>query len=149
MPLNVSDPRANANDQIAHAVAVSGRSKHRRAVFEAIYFGKKQSKTVDEIAAKTGLPAKRVLEEAKKLSSNSIVSQAKKNGKTCYGKDDFFTDQKGTIISFVEKPRKLKNLPTKTNPRASGQKVGAFKLRARAFQSSQVTSDDLDTFKKG
>jgi len=68
MPLNVSDARSNANDQIAHAVAVIGRSKYRRAVFEAIYFGKKPSKTVDEIAVKTGLSAKRVLEEAKKLS---------------------------------------------------------------------------------
>ena len=146
MPLNVSDPRSNANDQIAHAVAVIGRSKHRRAVFEAIYFGKKQSKTVDEIAAKTGLPAKRVLEEAKKLSSNSIVSQTKKKGKTCYGKDDFFAIQKGKIISFVENPRKLKNLPTKTTPRLGSRKIEAFRLRRQSFQASQVTIDDLDTF---
>src|SRR5207245_8266360 len=148
MPLNVTDPRSTPNDQIAHAVAVIGRSKDRRAVFESIYFGKQRFKTVDEIAAKIGRPAKRVLEEAKKLSSNSNVSQTKKNGKTCYGKDDFFTVQKGKIISFVENPRKLKNFPTKTNPRPSGQKVESFKLRARAFQASQVTIDDLDTFKK-
>jgi len=127
-------------------VAGIGRSKHRRAVFEAIYFGKKPSKTVDEIAVKIGLSAKRVLEEAKKLSSNSIVSQTKKKGKTCYGKDDFFAIQKGKIISFIENPRKLKNFPTKTNPRPSGQRVESFRLRRQSFQASQITIDDLDTF---
>jgi hypothetical protein len=148
MPVNVSDPRSNPNDQIAHAVGVIGRSKDRRAVFEAIYFGKQKFKTVDEIAAKIGRPPKRVLEEAKKLSSNSVVSQTKKKGKTCYGKDEFFAAQKGKIISFIENPRKLKNFPTKINPQPTGQKVESFKLRARSFQASQVTIDDLETFSK-
>jgi hypothetical protein len=148
MPLNVSDPRSNPNDQIAHAVTVIGRSKDRRAVFESIYFGKQKFKTVDEIAARIGRPTKRVLEEAKKQSSNSIVSQTKKNGKTCYGKDDFFAIQKGKIISFIENPRKLKNFPTKTNPQSRGQKTESFKLRAQTFQVSQLTIDDLDTFGK-
>jgi hypothetical protein len=148
MSISVTDARSNANDQISRAVEVIGRSKHRKAVFEAIYFGKQKLKTVQDIAAKTKLPPKRVLEEAKKLSSNEIVPQTRHNGQTAYGKDKFYAANKGKIISFVENPRKLKNFPTKTNPRSAQTKTESFTLRSKAFQITQVTIDDIDTFAK-
>ena len=148
MTISVTDTRSNPNDQISHAVAVIGRSKHRAAVFRAIYFGKKKLKRVNKIADDTGLPSKRVLEEGKKLSSNGIVHQTKENGETAYSKDDFYAAQKGKILSFVTNPRKLKNFPTKTTPRPLAQKTQTFRLRSQSIQISQVTVDDLDSFSK-
>jgi len=148
MTINVTDARSNPNDQISHAVAVIGRSKHRAAVFRAIYFGKRKLKTVKEIARDTGLPSKRVLEEGKRISSNGIVHQTKHNGETAYSKDDFYAAQKGKILSFVKNPRKLKNFPTKTTPRPLGEKTQTFRLRTQSIQVTQVTVDDLDSFLK-
>jgi DNA-binding transcriptional regulator GbsR (MarR family) len=148
MTLGVTDSRSNANDQIAHAVAIIGRSKHRADVFRAIYFGKQKTKTVDEIAATTRLPAKRVLEEAKKLSSNDIVHQDKEKGKTCYGKDKFYSAQKGKILTLVENPQKLKKLPTKTRPIPHATNTQIIKLPGKSFQISQITIDEINSFSK-
>lgn len=77
----VADTRANRNENILAAVKCIGRSKDRRAVFEAVYKGKKEVKRVDEIAQATGLAEKRVLERGKELAHEGIVKQVKSNGK--------------------------------------------------------------------
>ena len=82
MVQNVSDVRSSPNDQIAHAAKVIGRSKHRAAIFKAIYRGKKRIKTVAEIRKSTGLRRIRVLQEGGKLSKNLLVSQVKQDGDT-------------------------------------------------------------------
>src|ERR1700722_11751450 len=148
MTFSVSDSRSNPNDQIEHAVRIIGRSKQRGDIFRAIYFGKQRHKTVDDIAKKTGLPPKRVLEEGKKLSSNGIVHQSKRDGKTCYEKDTFYSAQKGKILSLVANPKKLENLPTKTRPHPRGSQVEIIKLQSQSFQVSQITVDDIDSFSK-
>lgn len=148
MATRVTDARSNANDQIAHAVSTIGRSEHRRAVFEAIYFGKQKIKSVDEIAAETGLPPKRVLEEAKKLSANEVVIQTKKHGRTAYEKDSFYTARKEQILSFVKDPKKLAKLPTKTRPQARGTSVEIIEVRSRSISIEQITIDEIDSFKK-
>ena len=77
MPIDVSDVRSSPSDQIAHAAKVIGKSLHRKAVFRAIYYGKKRVKTVAEIHQATSLPRKRVLEEGKKLAKQHVVHQTK------------------------------------------------------------------------
>jgi hypothetical protein len=146
MTFNVSDSRSNPNDQIEHAVRIIGRSKHRAAVFEAIYFHKTKLKTVSDVAERTGLSKIRVLQEAKKLSSNGIVHQTKSNGETAYSRDDFYAIQKGKILSLVKDPKKLDNLATKTRPHPCGSRVEVIKLRLQSFQVTQVTIDDIDSF---
>ena len=86
MPTNVTDVRANLNENILHAVTVIGKSKDRRKVFEAIYNGKKKIKTADEIAKKTRLKKIRVLQEAGKLQGNQIIKQTKKRFANCIRK---------------------------------------------------------------
>ena len=85
MPISVSDARSSPADQIAHVVEVLGRSNQRIAIFNAIYFGKKQAKTVNEKATTTGLS--RVLTEGKRLADNPIVRQIGAFGTTAYEKD--------------------------------------------------------------
>ena len=60
MTVKVADVRANLNENIRHAAQIIGRSKARRDIFEAVYRGKKQVKSVDEIVSATGLTHKRV-----------------------------------------------------------------------------------------
>jgi DNA-binding transcriptional regulator GbsR (MarR family) len=113
----VSDARSNANDQLAHAAKSLGRSEHRRQVFRAIYAGKRQAKTVDEIAATTGITRKQVLTEGKVLANNHIVHQVVARGQTAYEKDPFFAQHRDRILRLANDPNKLRELPTKTNPR--------------------------------
>ena len=80
MSVPVTDFGSNSNDQIAHAVKVSGRSKDRLAVFREIHRGKKKIKTASEIAKGTGLKRKRVLEEGVKLAHKQIVIQTERDG---------------------------------------------------------------------
>lgn len=74
MVQNTAD-RANIDDDIANAAKLIGKSKPRRAVFAEIFRGKKTWKTVDEIAARTGLTRKSVLNEAKKFVDHHYVSK--------------------------------------------------------------------------
>ena len=94
-----SDARSSPNDQIAHAAKVIGKSKHRAAVFKAIYEGKKKVKSVKEIHEATSLSRIRVLQEGGKLTANQVVHPTKKNGMTAYEKDSFFGAQKAKILS--------------------------------------------------
>lgn len=82
MPLKVSDVRANRNENIVHAADVIGRSAACRAVFAAIYLGKKKIKTVDDLMQTTGFDRKQVLTQGKKLadkSSHRYESAAKRD----------------------------------------------------------------------
>lgn len=75
MLTKVADVRANLNETILHAVTIIGKSHDRRKVFEAIYRGKKEIKTVGDIARDTGLSRVRVLQEGGKLHANHIVEK--------------------------------------------------------------------------
>lgn len=121
MPLNVADVRANLPETIRHAAQVIGRSKQRRALFAAVYHGKKAVKTVPELAERTGLSEKRVLEEGRKLTANQLVEQDKVNGRVAYKKDGAISPHKQKILDLVDDPRKKDRYPTKQEPRVSGQ----------------------------
>lgn len=146
MTIDVSDARSNADDQLEHAAKVLGRSTIRRRVFEAIYFGKRKTKTVDDIARRTGLPPKRVLMEGKRLAGNHIVKQTKLDGKTAYEKDEFYAIKKGTILSLAGNPKKLASLPTKTRARAGSTII--IRVPAQRVQAREVHVDDIDSFRR-
>jgi hypothetical protein len=68
---------------------VIGASTHRRHVFEAVCAGRKAVKTVDDLAAATGLTRKQVLNAAKSLVHNDLFDQTRQNGDTGYVRDAF------------------------------------------------------------
>src|SRR3989338_2142389 len=146
MTLEVSDSRSNRNEQIANAVKTLGRSKDCRKVFSAIYKGKKKIKTVNELVQLTGLKHKRILEEALKLYSNSIIEKTKVKGKTAYKKYPFYSQHKKRILSLASYPKKLSNFPTKSNPRVVNQiKIS---VPTNLVRVKQITVDDIDSFSK-
>ena len=147
MILPVTDPRSNKNDQIRHAVEVLGRSKDRLKVFKAIYQGKRAVKTVSAIAKVTRLSNVRVLQEAGKLSGNGIVHPVKVGKETGYQKDSFYSTNRARILQLVGNPQKLAKLPTKTQPRASGESRIVIKGLERKPNTKEIYIDEIDSFK--
>ncbi|MGH9198984.1 MAG: hypothetical protein ACRD1T_25060, partial [Acidimicrobiia bacterium] len=146
MPLSVSDARSNPADQIAHAVDVLGRSKQRIAVFKAVYFGKRRTKSVNDIATATGLGRIRVLQEGKRLADNQIVRQIRAAGMTAYEKDPFYSAQKGKILRLVRDPIAFANFPTKARPRAALPKLVTIQIPRPRIQARYITIDEIDSF---
>ncbi len=147
MTSNVSDHRSNSPEQIEFAVKIIGKSKHRRLVFDAVYFGKKAFKTVKEISAKTKLSEKRVLEEGKKLADNGIIKQAKKDKSTAYSKDAFYSANKSKIRRFLDDPKKLGGFPTKRNVSVKVS-FESIRIPTKSFKIKAITIDDIDSFRK-
>jgi hypothetical protein len=147
MALKVSDVGANRNENIVHAAKVIGRSKVRRAVFEAIYRGKKKAKTVDELMAATGKGRKQVLNEGKKLAGNQIVTQVKVDGLTGYEKDEFFVHTKARVLALVDDPSKSSKYPTKQEPRTrQGATVVKIQIGRSQLLPKLITIDDVGAF---
>jgi hypothetical protein len=147
MTFNVSDFRANPNENIRHAAQTIGRSKNRRAVFEAIYHGKKAIKTVPHLMEKTGLSHKRVLIEGKKLAANQIVEQTSVDGRVAYKKDETLSQHKKRILDLVDHPQKKDRYPTKQEPRSSGSAVTYRIHVARSNpQPKEITVDEIESF---
>src|SRR5437773_1700052 len=86
MPVPVSDFRSNANDQIAHAAKMIGRSKHRAAIFETVCAGHDPVKTISTIVQKTGIPRQQVLNAAKQLADTELIQPTEKDGELAYEK---------------------------------------------------------------
>ena len=147
MTIETTDIRSSPNEQIVHAARVLGRSEDRRKVFKEIHRGKKRVKTVDEIVSKTGLNRIRVLQEARKLYNNRIIKQRKVNGKLAYERDDFYFQNKKTILRLAGNKRALDKYPTKWSPRTSTVIVN-LPVPRKAIDIQQLSVDDIDSFNK-
>jgi hypothetical protein len=150
MPTSVSDARSNANDQIVHAATVIGRGDQKRAVFDAVSSGKKRIKTVEEIAEKTGLTRKQVLNAGNLLVSNHIIGQDRKNGDTAYEKDTFYSAHKQKILKLAADKSKRDAVPTKVRPAASAVSAAKVKysLPASLVRVEHLTVDDIQSLAK-
>lgn len=146
LPHSVSDVRGSLPENIVHAAKVVGKGAHRRAVFEAIYFGKKKWKTVSDIAKRTGLSRVRVLQEGGKLVGNQIVAQDRVNGDTAYAKDPALSHHKKEILRAARDVTRRNRIATKQNPR------GSTTLRVVHGSSRpkprKITVDDVASFKR-
>ena len=146
MPTQVSDALSNANEQIEHAAKTIGGSNQRLEVFNAIYHGKRQVKSVKEIAESTGLSSKCVLTAGKKLADNNIVEQTKQDGGTAYRKIAFFHTQKKAILTLVKHPKKLTVFPTKRKVVES--KTIRIDLQTDRARTRQICIDEIDSFRE-
>ena len=142
--VEVSDSTSNVPEQIEHAALTIGRSSARLQVFSAIYHHKSKIKTVGQIAQRTSLPRMRVLQEGRYLHQKGLVRQTKKDGETAYEKIDFFHVHKAKILSYVARPAKLKQLPTRRRPSGSVPKF--IRLPSAGAKVSRITIDDIASF---
>ena len=116
MSYEVSDTGSNTEENIERAVKALGRSEPRRRVFEAIYFHKKQTKSVQEVTENSKLDRKVVLTHGKHLVGSGLVKQVKLDGDTAYQVISFYQHHKAKILRLVADPKKLEKLITKRNP---------------------------------
>ena len=152
MVLETTDIRSGSREQIAHAAEKIGRSKARLKVFEEIVKGKKRIKTASEISSRTGLPKKRVEEEAAVLYKNKIVKKTKVNNEIAYEKDDFYQQNKATILRLAGNKSAIENYPTNWNPRIKMANRESVVLNLQVSKSAiaikQLSIDDIDSFQK-
>lgn len=144
---SVSDVGSNAEENIAHAAKIIGRSKQRRKVFDAIYTGKSKVKSVTYLMHVTRLPRIRTLDAGKSLADNRVVKQIKVDGETAYEKLDFYHRHKRQILNLAASPAKLKVFPTKRNPVSSLREV-RLRISAKRAQVGQISIEDIDSFKR-
>ena len=142
-PVHVTDRLSNYNDQLCTAAECLGRSKIRQKIFKAIYTGKKQTKTIEEIANIVGCTQIHVLKEGGKLAGLLFIKV--RNG---YKKMNQFSTIYLKIIKLAQNPKKLDKIPTKTRPANSTNMAVTIRLPSNLVKVTQVTIDDIDSFKK-
>jgi hypothetical protein len=146
MTTNVTDKYSNVHDNLAHAANVL-RGKHCRAVFNAIYRGKKAKKTQAELQKATVLSRVRVLQETGKLFDHDMIDRQKVDGRYVFSKIRFYAQHKRKILQLAENRNKLSALPTKVNPGGRWFKKSiTVSLPRKSFSISDISVDDIDTF---
>jgi hypothetical protein len=147
LPQRVSDARANRNELIEHAVSKIGRSKHRRAVFEAIYYHKSRVKSADQVAEMTELPRNRVLQEANALAKQQIIGRVKRKGELiAYEQEEFYQANKLEILRQLDDRRRRERFPTKRTPRS--EVTVSLRKSLPAGKVRFLTIDEIDSFKE-
>jgi hypothetical protein len=148
MTTNVTDKYSNFNDNLAHSARVLN-SKQRRAVFKAIYHGKKAAKTQDDLQVATGLSSIRVLQETGVLFRNDMIGRQKVKGRYVFSKLPFYIQFKKNVLRLAENKKKLDALPTKVNPGGRGsKKTITINLPKKSYDVKDITIDDIDSFSR-
>lgn len=145
-PTPVADRAGNKNELILQAAEVIGRG-YRRDVFKAIYHHKSRVKTVAQIAAKTRLTRKQVLNAGKKLADAEIVHQLKEDGDTAYEQITFYQTNKPKIVSLIADPKKQAAYLTKRNPGVAAL-PNVIRISTAGAKIKRVTIDDIGSFSK-
>lgn len=143
-PVPVSDLLSNLNDQLAAAARIIGRSKHRQAIFAAVYRGPKQVKTIPHIAKELGISEVHVLKEGGKMAA--LLLEKVRGG---YKKKREFATRYKTILAMAKDKKKLERLPTKVSPRISAKTLRiAVSFPSSARNAKFVTVDQISSFCK-
>lgn len=142
VPQSVADVRANRNETILHVAAAIGKSKLKRNLFAAVYYGKQTRKPVAQLAAKLVLTEKQVLTLGKHLVKHEAFGQAKVGGRVAYEKDPPVDALKSQILKVVDKPATAAKIPTKSNPKVTI----TVKIPTQLVKVRPITVDDIDSF---
>ena len=149
----VSEFAATAPEQIEHFAHLMRFSENRQKVFAEIYRGQsKKPKTVLEIADRTGLTTKQVLNAAKPLAVNHAFEQKRHNGRTAYRKYANLYTVFRKILRLAQNSEKLKKHVTVHNPKKTTQHVIRVAVKGGntgvSIDVKPITIDDIDNFSK-
>lgn len=144
MPQSVADVRASRNETITHVATALGRSKSKRDLMAAVYYGKRSRKTVSDLATTLGLSEKRVLTIGKDLVKQEVFGQTKVAGRVAYEKDPTVDVLKSKILQAFDRPESLSKISTRSNPRVTV----TIRVPARLVKVTPITVDDIDSFER-
>lgn len=144
----VTDRGSNAAENIELAVQVIGRSRVKRAVFTAVHTGRKQWKTIDELAKETGEGRQQVLDAAGSLAQHGIIHAEKRGRLMTYKRDPFFQANRQKVLRFLDNPASIRKLPTKRRPEGGGEGVTVLHVpvKQNRIQAKAITIDDIQSF---
>jgi hypothetical protein len=141
-PVPVSDLLSNLNDQLVAAARIVGRSRHRQAIFRAVYRGQKQIKTIEEIANAIDISPMHVLKEGGKMAG--LLFEKVPRG---YKKKKEFATRYKAILAMAKDKKKLERLPTKTSPRINPKTLTVNVSFPPSAQNAKfITIDQIDSF---
>jgi len=146
MATQVADRSSNKNEQIVHAAEVIGRSKHRYAVFEAIYTGKTKTKSILALMkVLSKMPRTRILDAGKALADNNLVTQTKVGSLTAYTKIEFMQRYRDKILAAAKNREKRDAIPTKRSG-TRGSTIVTFRIPKTRNLAIPITIDDVESF---
>lgn len=146
MTMQVTDRSSNKNEQIVHAAEVIGRSKHRYAVFQAIYTGKTKTKSILVLMQMLpNMPRTRILDAGKALADNDLVVQIRDGNLTGYTKVEFMQRYRDKILAVAKNRKKREAIPTKRSAR--GSSTVTLKIPKTRNLAVPITIDDIESFK--
>jgi hypothetical protein len=148
MAIDTTDVRTHGKEQIDRAIEVLGDSEDRRKVFEEVYRGKRTAKTTDEIARKSGLDIKRVLEVGLYLYNHKMIDRNKVNGRFVFIKIAYYSLYKEKIIQGALKEDvvyRVKRVDQKTEVQSVTIKLPKHQ---KPFDIKLITIDDINSFDK-
>lgn len=139
----VSDLLSNLNDQVVNSAKLMTKSPQRQHIFEAVYKGQKQEKTVQEIMRVTGLSQIRVLNEGKKLGP--VLEKVR----GAFRKKKELATHYKKILALARSPKKLAAVPTKVSPHIkTGPVKVTISLPKTAGKTHHITIEEIDSFAK-
>ncbi len=151
-PIEVSDGRSNAPEQIEYAAQAIGRSKLRLKLFEAVYH-RMGAKSATILAGRAQITRKRVTKEIRPLVNRRIVVQERRKTDIYYSADPHLKAHKAEIVRYVNRPAKLEALATKRRPSVkvtveSDVSFRTIDIPSKSFDARQITVDDIEDFSR-
>jgi len=145
MAVEVRDHLSNTPEHIEELAKALGKG-HRRAVFLAIYRGKKRTKTVSELMKVTRLTHVRVLQCGGELADRGFVEQTKVGGETAYRTIRFFQVTKRKMLGLNKNRKALERFPTKRKVSFGSSLPRRIVISTKGADAKRITIDDIDTF---
>ena len=143
----VSNPSADADEKIERAARVLRLSKQYREVFKAIYGGRKQFKSMEDIRRLVSNFNVNTYKAARVLHNEDIIDRRIKGNKKWYGKIGFYTHNREKILRLAANPDRLRNFPTKRKAKIRVVSAGSYRFRSGP-RVKQLYIDDIDSFGK-
>lgn len=146
MAIVVSNPTADSAEKIQHAAHILKNSSQALEVFNAVYSGRQDFKSIEEIGAKVKNFNRNTSNAASRLANEGIVTSKKVAKRILYGKDGFYTHNRNKILSLSANPARLKTYPTKRNQTVT-VKVATHNVKFLTKpQAEQIYIDDVASF---
>ena len=140
--MTTSLARSDDPDQIENCVASIGKSAQRLSVFEAIYYGQRQKKTVKMLMDTTELSERQVRAAVVYLCDHHMCHVEGRGEETQIYKDEFCRKYRDKIVRAARNPAYRENLPTKRPKKTSGNRsvVAALPMRAPRVRRARKQS---------
>lgn len=114
-PVAVTDSLANRPEYVVTLARLIGGGR-KKAIFAAVYEGKRGTKTVTEIAEKLNLTEKQVLDTGIALVHGQAIGQIAVGGRVAYSKLPAVKAMRDEILKIAGNPAKIEQVVTKRKP---------------------------------